>query len=77
MIGTDADYFQMAGAAKDLLTVNTGPFTMTTGGGRRVRIPRHLLVSTSQPEAYDSKPDTDFTQLREENVNAEGFGQAA
>ncbi|MFC8705855.1 hypothetical protein ACFUIV_27230 [Streptomyces anulatus] len=30
-----------------------------------------------QPEAYDPKLDVDFTQLRDENVNAEGFGQAA
>ncbi|MFI9237050.1 Tn3 family transposase [Streptomyces sp. NPDC053079] len=30
-----------------------------------------------QPDAYDPKLDVDFTQLRDENVPAEGFGQAA
>jgi TnpA family transposase len=30
-----------------------------------------------QPEAYDPKLDVDFTQFRDANVTAEGFGQAA
>ncbi|MBB6421134.1 Tn3 family transposase [Streptomyces sp. AK010] len=30
-----------------------------------------------QPEAYETKLDVDFTQLRDENVTAEGLGQAA
>ncbi|MER7684507.1 Tn3 family transposase [Streptomyces sp. NPDC097610] len=30
-----------------------------------------------QPEAYDPKLDVDFTQLRDQNLRAEGFGTAA
>ncbi|WP_263303340.1 transposase [Streptomyces sp. 135] len=30
-----------------------------------------------QPEAYETNLDVDFTQLRDGNVTAEGFGQAA
>ncbi|MGW5125280.1 Tn3 family transposase [Streptomyces sp. NPDC004069] len=30
-----------------------------------------------QPDAYGPKLDVDFTQLRDDNVTAEGFGQAA
>lgn len=30
-----------------------------------------------QPEAYDPKLDVDFTQLRDQDLHAEGFGTAA
>ncbi|MFJ4829770.1 hypothetical protein ACIP79_07580 [Streptomyces sp. NPDC088747] len=30
-----------------------------------------------QPEAYDPKLDVDFTQLRDQDLRAEGFGAAA
>ncbi|MFM9442487.1 Tn3 family transposase [Streptomyces acidiscabies] len=30
-----------------------------------------------QPEAYDPKLDVDFTQFRDQNLRAEGFGTAA
>ncbi|MGW3627829.1 Tn3 family transposase [Streptomyces sp. NPDC000880] len=30
-----------------------------------------------QPEAYETKLDVDFTQLREDNLTSEGLGQAA
>ncbi|MFE4724182.1 hypothetical protein ACFRLW_49120, partial [Streptomyces sp. NPDC056728] len=64
-------------------------FTTTSEDGRVLAALAHAMRHESargeysthelgiQPEAYDPKLGVDFTQLRDQNLRAEGFGTAA